>query len=133
MALFAMLICPFFTLFDRKISGNFPHFGGGGGGLGGVEKIHTFYFFFIEGFPNKEAIESIKTQLESDQVGWLSHEMLPNGWKVRSKDRMQGEGQVYFQSPQIVMFKTNKAVLEFITSQRDMYSQENINKIKTFI
>ena len=24
---------------------------GEGGGLGGVEKIHTFYFFFFEGFP----------------------------------------------------------------------------------
>ena len=46
---------PYLTLFDRKISGNFPHFGGGGGGggLGGVEKIHTFYSFFIEGFPNR--------------------------------------------------------------------------------
>ena len=28
----------------------FHTLGGGGGGLGGVEKIHTFYFFF-EGFP----------------------------------------------------------------------------------
>ena len=43
--------CPFLTLFDRKISGNFPHFGGGG--LGGVKKIQTFYFLFIEGFPNE--------------------------------------------------------------------------------
>ena len=33
----------------------------------------------------------------------------------------------------MVMFKTNKAVLEFITSQRHTYSQEDIKKIKTFI
>ena len=34
-------------VFDSKISGNFP-FLGGGGGLGGVEKIHTLYFFLLK-------------------------------------------------------------------------------------
>ena len=81
----------------------------------------------------KEAIQRIKTRLEDDKVGWVTHDLLPNGWKVRSKDRVQGDGQLYFQSPHIDMFKTNKAVLEFITSQRDTYSQEDIDKIKTFI
>ena len=36
------LFCPFLTLFDRKISRNFPHHRGRGD-PGGVEKIHTFF------------------------------------------------------------------------------------------
>ena len=44
-------ILPILTFFECKISRNFPHFRGMGG-LGGVEKIHTFYYlFFFEGFP----------------------------------------------------------------------------------
>ena len=42
--------CLFLTLFYRKISGNFPHFGGGGG-VWEVWKISTLFTFFIEGFP----------------------------------------------------------------------------------
>ena len=47
------VFCLFLTLFDRKISGNFPHCRGRGEeGTGGVEKKSTLLFFFFEGFPN---------------------------------------------------------------------------------
>ena len=39
--------------FERHLY--FPHFRGGG--PGGVEKIHTFYFFFFEGFPKAQTGE----------------------------------------------------------------------------
>ena len=44
----------------------FHTLGGEGGGLGGVEKIHTFYFFF-EGFPKYTcAYEVCQNKLQED-------------------------------------------------------------------
>ena len=41
---------------------------GGGGGPGGVEKIHTFFFF--EGFPKKYL------QMNFDEDGWMENQIL---------------------------------------------------------
>jgi len=52
---------------------------------------------------------------------------------VRSKDRLKDNWQFYFLSPQMEIFKSNKAVLDYISSQSDTYTQEDFDKVKTWI
>jgi len=65
--------------------------------------------------------------------GWVTDDRLPRGWRVRSKDRLKDNWQFYFLSPQMEIFKSNKAVLDYITSQSDTYSQEDYEKVKIWI
>ena len=65
--------------------------------------------------------------------GWVPDERLPKGWRVRSKDRLKDNWQFYFLSPQMEIFKSNKAVLDYISSQSDTYTQEDFDKVKTWI
>ena len=65
--------------------------------------------------------------------GWVPDERLPKGWRVRSKDRLKDNWQFYFLSPQMEIFKSNKAVLDYISSQSDTYNQEDYEKVKTWI
>ena len=90
----------------------------------------TCHFYKRKKLEYNKEIESLKAQLESNEVGCLSDKLLPNGWKVR---RVQGEGKIYFLSPQMDIFKSNKAVLDFINSHSEMFSQEDIKKIQSFI
>ena len=65
--------------------------------------------------------------------GWVPDERLPKGWRVRSKDRLKDNWQFYFLSPQMEIFKSNKAVLDYISAQSDTYTQEDFDKVKTWI
>jgi len=65
--------------------------------------------------------------------GWVTDDRLPRGWRVRSKDRLKDNWQFYFLSPQMEIFKSNKAVLDYITSQSDTYSQDDYEKVKLWI
>ena len=56
----------------------------------------TCHFYKRKKLEYNKEIESLKAQLESNEVGCLSDKLLPNGWKVR---RVQGEGKIYFLSP----------------------------------
>ena len=52
----ATFYCPFWTIFDCKITGYFSHFIWGGGGCGkkSVENLHTFYLFLGVGVSLRE-------------------------------------------------------------------------------
>ena len=65
--------------------------------------------------------------------GWVANEKLPKGWRVRSKDRLKDNWQFYFLSPQMEIFKSNKAVLDYITAQSETYTQEDYEKVKIYI
>ena len=64
--------------------------------------------------------------------GWVLSKGLPNGWRVRSDDRLKDNWQFYFLSSLMEIFKSNKAVLEFF-SQSDNESQNDFEKIKNWI
>ena len=44
---------------------------------------------------------------------------------------VQGEGKIYFLSPQMDIFKSNKAVLDFINSHSEMFSHTYHNMLGT--
>ena len=46
---------------------------------------------------------------------------------------MECRGKIFFLYPQMDIFKSNKAVLDFINSHSEMFSQEDIKKIQSFI
>ena len=69
-----------------------------------------------------------------DTEGWVTDEdRLPKGWRVRSKDRLKDNWQFYFLSPQMEIFKSNKAVLDFISAQKDTYTDDDFQKVKLWI
>jgi len=69
-----------------------------------------------------------------DVEGWVTDDdRLPKGWRVRSKDRLKDNWQFYFLSPQMEIFKSNKSVLDYISSQPEVYSSEDYNKVKQWI
>ena len=68
-----------------------------------------------------------------DVEGWVSNDKLPKGWRVRSKDRLKDNWQFYFLSPQMEIFKSIKAGLDYITSQPETYSQEDYERMKNWI
>merc|ERR1719211_618250 len=69
-----------------------------------------------------------------DVEGWVTDDdRLPKGWRVRSKDRLKDNWQFYFLSPQMEIFKSIKACLEYLTAQTDTYNQEDYDKMKTYV
>ena len=69
-----------------------------------------------------------------DAEGWvIDNDRLPKGWRVRSKERLKDNWQFYFLSPQMEIFKSNKAVLDFISFQKETYSEEDFQKMKQWI
>merc|ERR1712142_938944 len=69
-----------------------------------------------------------------DTEGWVvDDDRLPKGWRVRSKDRLKDNWQFYFLSPQMEIFKSNKAVLDFISAERETYNEEDFQKMKIWI
>ena len=66
--------------------------------------------------------------------GWVTdNDRLPKGWRVRSKERLKDNWQFYFLSPQMEIFKSNKAVLDFISAQKDTYTEDDFHRVKLWI
>ena len=78
-----------------------------------------------------QAILRMWSTLEAE--GWVSNDKLPRGWRVRSRDRLKDNWQFYFLSPQMEIFKSIKAVLDYISSQSETYTQEDSDKLKDYI
>ena len=68
-----------------------------------------------------------------DVEGWVTEDRLPKGWRVRSKDRLKDNWQFYFLSPQMEVFKSNKAVLDHMSALKDTYSEDDYQKVKLWI
>ena len=75
----------------------------------------------------QELLASVQTDVDSNRI-WMRVSTVK-----KTKDRLKDNWQFYFLSPQMEIFKSIKAGLDYITSQPDTYSQEDYERMKNWI